>query len=229
MDPQRLKPWAIACSIYRASCILKLESKSKFSIRPKIYDQSSISFGDDSSLVFEDKELLKLNEKMFIMPRILSILRCPYLSLIKIYHLIKIGELMRSSEQNILKLKLLLGVGLEATATYMNHNPKCREIIGREEGRVDFFVKGMSSPLMCLQKKGGAGWKVSEFDEYNSEPRVKMTFQDLEIGILSCKNILNHQVSSALGEYDIVGYIPLMEKIGYCAKLTNLEIPLLEK
>ena len=228
LDSERLKSWTTARSIYRAAFILGIGSDAKLSMQPRFYDKSSIAFGDSESLIFDDKELLALNKKMLIMPRITSLLRCPYSSVIKIFYLLKIWFYLRSSEQNLQKLKLLLGVGLEATATYMNLNSKCRKIIGSEHGRIDFYLNGLSYPLMSLLREDGKEWTISEASSLKSKPRVKMTIKNLELGILSCKNILNHHVSSALGEYDIVGYVPLMEKIGYCAKLTSTERPLLE-
>ena len=45
---------------------------------------------------------------------------------------------------------------MQATVTYMNHNPKCREIIGREEGRVDFFVKDeFSDDVSSMKNQDG--------------------------------------------------------------------------
>jgi hypothetical protein len=133
---------------------------------------------------------------------------------------------MRSSTKDVRKLKLLLGAGLEATVTFMNHDPKCMEIIGSEEGRVDFYLQDFPAPLLSLMKKQDGGWQVRDFNFIDGQPKVKMIFKSVEIGILSCQNLLDHKISSALGEYKILGYAPIMEKIGYCAKLTSLQIPL---
>ena len=53
-DLHRLKAWATARSIYRASCILGFESTQKNSFEPYFYDNTSIAFGQDSPLVFSD-------------------------------------------------------------------------------------------------------------------------------------------------------------------------------
>jgi hypothetical protein len=226
IDFHRLKVWAIARSIYRASCILGFESTPKNSLEPYFYDNSSIAFGQNNPLVFSDITLLEINKTPFIIPRLLCLMRSPYRSFCKINRLIKIGRCMRSSTKDVRKLKLLLGAGLEATVTFMNHDPKCMEIIGSEEGRVDFYLQDFPAPLLSLMKKQDGGWQVRDFNFIDGQPKVKMIFKSVEIGILSCQNLLDHKISSALGEYKILGYAPMMEKIGYCAKVTSLQIPL---
>lgn len=226
IDLHRLKVWAIARSIYRASCILGFESPRKNSLEPYFYDNSSIAFGQNNPLVFSDIGLLEINKTSFIIPHFLPLMRSPYRSFCKINHLVKIGRCVRSSTKDVRLLKLLLGVGLEATVTYMNHDPKCMEIIGREEGRVDFHLQDVPTPLLSLMKNQDGGWQVRDINAIDGQPKVKMIFKSVEIGILSCQNLLDHKISSALGEYKILGYAPVMEKIGYCAKLTNLQIPL---
>jgi hypothetical protein len=100
------------------------------------------------------------------------------------------------------------------------------EIIGCEEGRVDFYLQDLPTPLLSLMKSEDGWWQVRDFNITDGQPKVKMMFKSVEIGILSCQNLLDHKISSALGEYKILGYAPIMEKIGYCAKLTSLQIPL---
>lgn len=226
IDLHRLKAWAIARSIYRASCILGFESSKKNSLEPYFFDNISIAFGQDNPLVFSDIGLLEINKTPFIIPRVLFLMKSPYRSFLKINRLAKIGRFMRSSTRDVRKLKLLLGVGLEATVTYMNHDPKCMEIIGCEEGRVDFYFQDLPTPLLSLMKNQDGGWQVRDFNAIDGQPKVKMIFKSVEIGILSCQNLLDHKISSALGEYKILGYAPIMEKIGYCAKVTSLQIPL---
>jgi hypothetical protein len=225
-DLHRLKAWAIARSIYRASCILGFESTQKKSFEPYFYDNTSIAFGQDSPLVFSDVGLLEINKTPFIIPRVLFLMKSPYRSFLKINRLVKIGRCIRSSTRDVRKLKLLLGVGLEATVTYMNHDPKCMEIIGCEEGRVDFYLQDLPTPLLSLMKNQDGWWQIRDFNITGGQPKVKMMFKSVEIGILSCQNLLDHKISSALGEYKILGYAPMMEKIGYCAKVTSLQIPL---
>ena len=57
---------------------------------------------------------------------------------------------------------------------------------------------------------------------------VELTFKNIEVGIQSCLGKINPFVGAASGDYEVNGYLPLLNKIGYCARLAGREIPILK-
>ena len=78
--------------------------------------------------------------------------------------------------------------------------------------RVDFYLQDLPTPLLSLMKNQDGWWQVRDFNITDGQPKVKMMFKSVEIGILSCQNLLDHKISSALGEYKILGMLLLWKK-----------------
>jgi len=119
-----------------------------------------------------------------------------------------------------------LATCLEATAVYMNHHTQCIKLLGNEKGPVCFFLKDVNGPLITLTQDGNACWDTT-FETPEIEPRVKLSFDSINTGILSCLGQINPLVGSALGHYQVEGYLPLMDKVGYCSRLTAKDLPIM--
>ena len=59
----------------------------------------------------------------------------------------------------------------------MNHDPKCMEIIGREEGEGGFSSQDVPTPLLSLMKNQDEGWQVRDINAIDGQPKVKMIFR----------------------------------------------------
>jgi len=108
----------------------------------------------------------------------------------------------------------------------MNHHTQCIKLLGKEKGPVCFFLKDIDVPLITLTKNENACW-VTTFDTPEIEPRAKLSFDSINTGILSCLGQINPLVGSALGNYQVEGYLPLMDKVGYCSRLTAKDLPIM--
>ena len=185
-----------------------------------------VSFGNRKELVFTNENLLKLHRVGFSLPEIGFLISHPFQALKKINLLRKIGFSLRANTRSKAQLRLLLAVGLEATAVYLNEDRKCRTIIGSDKGIVAFYLDNDPLPLASLYKKDGSEWAVS-FIPLQKKAKVRISFKSVDVGIESCLGQLNPQVCSALGDYTIDGFLPLMDKIGYCARITGHDLPIL--
>ena len=108
----------------------------------------------------------------------------------------------------------------------MNFHPLCVALIGDEEGPIFFFLRNTRSPLLILRRNKNGYWHTQS-EVTKEEPRVKFSFASIDVGMQSCLEEVNPLVASALGDYQIEGYLPLMDKVAYCSRVTAKELPLL--
>ncbi|MDA8990979.1 hypothetical protein N9H45_05580 [Opitutales bacterium] len=228
MDTNCIKAWAIARSLHKGANALGLKFTKENCIKPVLLNDKLISFGTSKGLVFTKQNLIILHSKGFAFPELRFLLSSPLYAFRKILTVKKIGYSLKSTKEDKRFLTLLLGVGLEATSVYMNQNQLCSGIMGNDTGLVEFYLNGDERPIASLDKENGGKWRVV-LNQPMKNPRVRITFKDIDIGIQSCLGQLNPQVSSSLGKYTIDGYLPLMDKIGYCARITGNELPILIK
>lgn len=226
MDSEQIKAWAVSRSIYMGGCVLEIDPYSRLSIKPQVLNEQMVSFGNRKELVFTNENLLKLHRVGFSLPEIGFLMSHPFQALKKINLLRKIGFSLRANTRSKAQLRLLLAVGLEATAVYLNEDRKCRTIIGSDKGIVAFYLDNDPLPLASLYKKDGSEWTVS-FIPLQKKAKVRISFKSVDVGIESCLGQLNPQVCSALGDYTIDGFLPLMDKVGYCARITGHDLPIL--
>ena len=79
---------------------------------------------------------------------------------------------------------------------------------------------------MILGRNKNGYWHTQSEVTTKEEPRVKFSFASIDVGMQSCLEEVNPLVASALGDYQIEGYLPLMDKVGYCSRITAKELPL---
>ena len=226
MHSEQIKAWAVSRSIYMGGSVLEIDPCNRLSIKPQILNEHMVSFGNRKELVFTNENLLKLHRVGFSLPEIGFLMSHPFQALKKINLLRKIGSSLKANSRSKAHLRLLLAVGLEATAVHLNEDRKCRSIIGSEKGIVEFYLDGDPLPLASLYKKEGSEWTVA-ITALHKKAKVRISFKSVDVGIKSCLGQLNPQVCSALGDYSIDGYLPLMDKIGYCARITGHDLPIL--
>ena len=143
----------------------------------------------------------------------------------KIRILQKIGSYIRSNNTNFDHLLALIAASLEATVVYMNNHSDCLKIMANDNGTVAFYLYESEIPLISIYKENYKGWIV-QTEELKFEPSVKLKFKSIEVAINSCLGKINPLVASAIGEYRVEGYLPLMDKVGYCARVVGKELPL---
>lgn len=220
-----LQAWAVARSIFKGCSALGRRSKKIPSLEPHNCEVKCLSFGPKEDVVFSEENILNLHKGSFALPEFRFWIKYPFSAFQKIKTLQKFGSYLKSKEENLEYLIVLLATCLEATAVYMNHHAQCMKLFGNEKGPVCFFLKDINDPLITLTMNGNACWDTT-FETPGIEPRVKLSFDSINTGILSCLGQINPLVGSALGNYQVEGYLPLMDKVGYCSRLTAKDLPL---
>lgn len=226
MNTLSIKSWAVARSIYKGCTALSLSFDNAFFMRPKLISGGLISFGDKHDLVFSKKNILNLQKNKFALPQIRFLIMHPQSGFKKIKMLNTIGKYIRSKQSTPDYLAVLMALSLEATTVYINNHSKCVDIMGKEEGILTFSLKEPQLSLMSLDRNKQNQW-FCKSGKSEIEPRVKLIFNDSSIGIKSCLGKINPLVGAALGQYEVHGYLPLMEKVGYCARLVGKDLPLM--
>jgi hypothetical protein len=222
-----LQAWAVARSIFKGCVALPWRRSDKFpSIEPHNCELKFLSFGPMQDVVFSEENILNLHKGIFALPEFRFWIKHPFSAFQKIKTLQKFGSYLKTREENLEYLIVLLATCLEATTVYMNHHAQCIKLLENEKGPVCFFLKDINAPLITLTKNGNAYWDTT-FETPEIEPRVKLSFDSINTGILSCLGRINPLVGSALGNYQVDGYLPLMDKVGYCSRLTAKDLPLL--
>ena len=225
MLDRNLKSWAVARSIYQCGIALSFDSKKSSLLRPQFIKNGLISFGQERDLVFSEKNILSLHKNNFAFPEIRFFVIRPLSGFRKIRILQKIGSYIRSNNTNFDHLLALIAASLEATVVYMNNHSDCLKIMANDNGTVAFYLYESEIPLISIYKENYKGWIV-QTEELKFEPSVKLKFKSIEVAINSCLGKINPLVASAIGEYRVEGYLPLMDKVGYCARVVGKELPL---
>ena len=221
-----LQAWAVARSIFKGCTALARPSKKIPSLEPHNCEVKCFSFGPREDVVFSEENILNLQKGSFALPKFRFWIKYPFSAFQKIKTLQKFGSYLKSKEENLEYLIVLLATCLEGTAVYMNHHTQCIKLLGNEKGPVCFFLKDVDGPLITLTKNENACWDTT-FETPEIEPRVKLSFDSINTGILSCLGQINPLVGSALGNYQVAGYLPLMDKVGYCSRLTAKDLPIM--
>ena len=221
-----IRSWAIARSVYKGANALSLTANCPSCLRPKLLNEKLVSLGDQKDLVFSEKNLLKIREKKFALPELTFLFRHPYSSFKKILILKRFENYIYNIKTNPNYLGVLMSVCLESTAVYMNKHPKCLATIGNDSGIVSFYLQGIDDPLVSLIKSQGNKWHTKT-GNLGNESSVRLTFKNIDVGIQSCLGRINPIAATTLGGYEVSGYLPLMDKVGYCARLVGNELPVL--
>ena len=223
-----LQAWAVARSIFKGCTALARARRSQKipSLEPHNCEVKCFSFGPREDVVFSEENILNLQKGSFALPKFRFWIKYPFSAFQKIKTLQKFGSYLKSKEESLEYLIVLLATCLEATAVYMNHHNQCIKLLGNEKGPVCFFLKDVDGPLITLTKNENACW-FTTFDTPEIEPRAKLSFDSINTGILSCLGQINPLVGSALGNYQVAGYLPLMDKVGYCSRLTAKDLPII--
>ena len=226
MDQTSLQAWAVARSMFKGCMALPEVYKKSTSLKPHNFEANLLSFGKRRDVVFTKKNILKLHKGRVALPEFRFWIKQPFSAFEKIKILLEFGNFIKAKKANLEYLLVLLSTCLEATAVYMNFHPLCVALIGDEEGPIFFFLRNTRSPLLILRRNKNGYWHTQS-EVTKEEPRVKFSFASIDVGMQSCLEEVNPLVASALGDYQIEGYLPLMDKVGYCSRVTAKELPLL--
>ena len=224
MLDRNLKSWAVARSIYQCGIALSFDSKKSSLLRPQFIKNGLLSFGQERDLVFSEKNILSLHKNNFAFPEIRFFVMRPLSGFRKIRILQKIGSYIRSNNTNFDHLLALIAASLEATVVYMNNHSDCLKLWLTIMEQL-LFIYESEIPMISIYKENYKGWIV-QTEELKFEPSVKLKFKSIEVAINSCLGKINPLVASAIGEYRVEGYLPLMDKVGYCARVVGKELPL---
>ena len=221
IDSEKVRVWAIARALNAANLIL--EKKGRCCLYPSLLDGKRVGFGKKNPLVFSETSLLIASEGGRAIPCLKSILGSPILSTKRIARLLGISRHLKSNLVSRRQLDLMLIVGLEVTACYMNYHFKIRGMFEIESGHAQFFLNEDGSVLASILKNSDELWVVKS-GKINNTPSVRLGFKDILTGIESCMGILDHNRATALGEFLVKGRIPLIDKIGYASRFAFSEL-----
>lgn len=227
MKSEAVKPWAIARSIYKGVSVHFQKSAPNSYLRPKFLGKNLISFGLSNDLVFSRKNIIKIQEKKFALPELRFFLNNPFSTFRKILTLKKFGNYIYSIKPDRDYFITIMTVSIEATAVYMNNHRKCIDIMADDKGAVSFCLKDSNLPIISLLKNQEGNWCIKT-GKIENDINVELTFKNIDVGIQSCLGKINPLVAAASGDYEVNGYLPLLDKVGYCARLVGSEIPILK-
>ena len=226
MDVTSLQSWAVARSMFKGCMALPgVCKKNSPSLEPHYFESNLLSFGKRQEVVFTEENILKLHRGGWALPEFRFWIKHPFSALERIKILREFGNYIKTKKPTLEYLLVLLSTCVEAPAVYMNFHPFCVALMRNEEGPICFFLKKNNIPLLILSRNKNGFWHTN-FELPKAEPRVKLSFTSIKAGMQSCLEQVNPYEATALGDYQVEGYLPLMDKVGYCSRITAKELPL---
>ena len=221
----KIKAWSIARSIHIANLIIFQNNtdKKRFLLKPFLLGEQKIGFGQKNPLVFDYMNIVKMVNMEFPFPEIGLIIRSPYDSISKILRIIKISKILRKENDSREHFELLLMVGLEATACYLNYSDKFNQ--SGEHGCIQFLLGADEDEIGYIIRNAKGLWKA-HLGKASGFPNAKLLFSSASVGIQVCKGFIDSKEAISQGDIMMKGRIPLLDFFGYASKITFLNVSL---
>ena len=218
----QLPAWAVARSMEAMSIEIQRHKPNLYKLSAKILTKSKISLTAGDAIVFGNKNLLKAAGKGFALPEILRLCINPIVSFKGIMTLLEIKDLYNRSPDKQ-DVKIFFQGGIEATTCYLNHHPPAQDLMGDEKGTIDCYLD-KSFFLGRIFRSNGAAWKCTS-RKSDTEPSVVLNFKNLDSAIRGACGQIDPLADPALGNINVSGRIPLLDKFGFVARIVSREVP----
>lgn len=225
INSSRVKAWSIARSIHMANLITLQNGleKERFLLEPFLVGDQKIGFGQKNPLVFDDLNIVKMVNMKFPFPEFGFIIKSPCDSVSKILRMIKISKILRQENQSKEHLELLLMVGLEATACYLNYSDKFNQ--SGECGCIQFLLGADEVEIAYIMRDAEGLW-VAHLGKASKFPNAKLIFSNVSVGVKACMGVIDSKEAISQGDIIMKGRIPLLDFFGYASQITFLNVSL---
>jgi hypothetical protein len=223
IDDARLIPFAAALSLEAASAEIVSQRNKGSILNVQLLENYSIQLGG-KGLCFRDSELIKAVSTGFGLPNFSPFFRHFNNAFKSISMLLKIKSILSREQTSIEKVSIGLRAGLAATVAFANHDSQSKKLLESEESGIVLFTIPKSDIAMWIS------FSANELCEVGSgPPKIKpsaiFSFQNLKVASSAISGWFDHLGGPALGEAEISGNIPLLDKIGYISRKVQKEVP----
>lgn len=218
----QLPAWAVARSLAAMSNEIHLHQPKFFKLSARLLTNSRISLTAGDEIVFENKNLLHAAKKGFAFPEILPLCKHPFVSFKGIRTLMEIKGLYNRSPSKQ-DVKIFFQGGIEATTCYLNHHPPAQDLMGDEKGIIDCYLD-KSFFLGRIFLSNDDAWECTS-RKPDTEPSVVLNFKNLNSAIRGACGQIDPLADPALGNINVSGRIPLLDKFGFVARIASREVP----
>ena len=223
IDNARLIPFAAALSLEAASAEIVSQRKNGSILNVKLLENYSIQLGG-KGLCFKDSELIKAVSTGFGLPCFLPLFSHFNNAFKSISMLLKIKSVLSSKQTSTEKISVGLRAGLAATAAFANHDLQSKKLLESEESGIVLFTIANSDIAVWFSFSANELCQVGS-ENLKLKPAAVFTFQNLKVASSAISGWFDHLGGPALGEAQISGNIPLLDKIGYISRKAQKEVP----
>ncbi|MEC8419641.1 MAG: hypothetical protein VXZ32_00815 [Verrucomicrobiota bacterium] len=135
----------------------------------------------------------------------------------------KISKILRKESDSREHFELLLMVGLEATACYLNYSDKFNQ--SGEHGCIQFLLGADEDEIGYIIRNAKGLWKA-HLGKASGFPNAKLLFSSASVGIQVCKGFIDSKEAISQGDIMMKGRIPLLDFFGYASKITFWNVSL---
>ncbi|MDG1138860.1 MAG: hypothetical protein P8N49_05010 [Opitutales bacterium] len=218
----QLASWAVARSLETISIGIKKRKPNTQQLFARILTDSIISLTFGNEIVFTNQNLLRSAQNGFSFPKIIPLFRNPMMSIHGIKTLLEIRKLYdRDLDRE--NVHILFSAGLEATSCYLNHHPHAKELMNNEVGTIDFYLKETYF-LGRVSKSKNTQWTCKAVNPHE-DSSVILNFKDLQSALRGTRGQIDPLADPALGNIQVSGRVPLLDKFGFVARIASREVP----
>lgn len=218
----QLPAWAVARSLAAMSNEIHFHQPKFYKLSARLLTNSRISLTAGNEIVFENKNLLHAAKQGFAFPEILPLCKHPFVSFKGIRTLMEIKGLYNRSPSKQ-DVKIFFQGGIEATTCYLNHHPPAQDLMGDEKGTIDCYLD-KSFFLGRIFRSNDDAWECTS-RKPDTEPSVVLNFKNLNSAIRGACGQIDPLADPALGNINVSGRIPLLDKFGFVARIASREVP----
>ena len=216
-------PYAAALSLEAASVGIVSQQNSGSILKVQILENHSIQLGG-KGLCFKDRELINAVSTGFGLPHFSPLFFNFNNAFKSILMLLKIKSLLTNKETSVEKVFIGLIAGLAGTAAFANHDLQCMKLLENEEAGIALFKVANSDISVWLSFSDSNECKVGSGPPVQ-QPSAVFTFQNLSVASNAISGWFDHLGGPALGQVEISGNLPLLDKIGYISRKVQKLVP----
>lgn len=220
---ERMIPYAAALSLEAASVGIVSQQNSGSILTVQLLENHSIQLGG-KGLCFNDRDLINAVSTGFGLPHFYPIFFNFNNAFKSILMLLKIKSVLTNKRTSIEKVFIGLIAGLASTAAFANHDLQCMELLENEEAGVALFKVANSDISVWLSFSDSNECKVG-YGPPVLQPSAVFTFQNLSVASNAISGWFDHLGGPALGQVEISGNLPLLDKIGYISRKVQKMVP----
>ena len=220
---KRVIAYAAALSIQALSDELLKRDKVTRRLKVRLLNDGLVEVGGPG-LCFKETKLLKAVASGFAVPQLIPLVLNFKNSIESIFILLQIRKFFSNKEVNCDKVSLGLIAGLAGTAAFANHNLHYIELLKEHKDEVVLFNVANSGIEIWFYFSSDDVWTVDS-GEFSLNPTSVFTFKDLSVAHSAIIGWFDHLAGPAIGDVQISGNLPLLDKVGYISRKVQQQVP----